>query len=178
MAHNLAVRAHNATFDRHRPVTRRNALKLGAAAALPLVHIRSAGAAVKLGLALWDRWVPAGAWAEKNKVDVMPVNDEVATLKFERGDMTFARGQGWNIQIDQCAQRGLECGQETAATLWCQSKFGRLSVATGFAAKDQQAGETWILQDKVFGNGKTFEWITCTTSEPGSVPSKPEMGSQ
>ncbi len=61
-------------------VTRRTALKLGAAAtALPLVHIRTAGAAGKLSLALWDHWVPTGnaamkqlvdAWAEKNKVDV------------------------------------------------------------------------------------------------------------
>ena len=42
-------------------ITRRNALKLGAAAtALPLVHIRTAGAAGKLSLALWDHWVPAG----------------------------------------------------------------------------------------------------------------------
>jgi ABC-type glycerol-3-phosphate transport system substrate-binding protein len=61
-------------------VTRRTALKLGAtAAALPLVHIRTAGAAGKLSLALWDHWVPTGdaamkklvdAWAEKNKVAV------------------------------------------------------------------------------------------------------------
>ena len=61
-------------------VTRRTALKLGAAAtALPLVHIRTAGAAGKLSLALWDHWVPTGDaamkklvddWAEKNKVSV------------------------------------------------------------------------------------------------------------
>ena len=63
-----------------RRATRRQALKLGAAAAaLPLVHIRTAGAAGKLKLALWDHWVPDGtptlkkliqAWADKNKVDV------------------------------------------------------------------------------------------------------------
>ena len=63
-----------------RRVTRRSALKLGAAAtALPLVHIRTAAAAGKLSLALWDHWVPTGddamrklvaAWADKNKVDV------------------------------------------------------------------------------------------------------------
>src|SRR5208283_6104967 len=63
-----------------RPISRRKAVKLGAAAAaLPLVHIRTAGAAGKLSLALWDHWVPAGnaamkklvdAWAEKNKVDI------------------------------------------------------------------------------------------------------------
>src|SRR3954452_12725430 len=61
-------------------VSRRRALKLaGATAALPLVHISTAGAAGKLSLALWDHWVPSGgpvmkqlidAWAAKNKVDV------------------------------------------------------------------------------------------------------------
>ena len=44
-----------------------------------MVNIRTAGAAGKLNVALWDHWVPAGneamqklvgAWAEKNKVDV------------------------------------------------------------------------------------------------------------
>jgi ABC-type glycerol-3-phosphate transport system substrate-binding protein len=69
------------TTGRHQPsLTRRGALRLGAAAtALPLVNIRSAGAAGRLNVALWDHWVPAGneamrkvvgAWAEKNKVDV------------------------------------------------------------------------------------------------------------
>jgi ABC-type glycerol-3-phosphate transport system substrate-binding protein len=63
-----------------RRLTRRNALQLGAAAtALPLVHIRTAGAAGKLSVAFWDHWVPAGdaclqkqceAWGEKNKVEV------------------------------------------------------------------------------------------------------------
>jgi ABC-type glycerol-3-phosphate transport system substrate-binding protein len=61
-------------------VSRRQALKLGAAAAaLPLVHIRTAGAAGKVSIAFWYHWVPAGndvmtkqvnAWAEKNKVEV------------------------------------------------------------------------------------------------------------
>jgi ABC-type glycerol-3-phosphate transport system substrate-binding protein len=63
-----------------RRMTRRSALGLGgAAAALPLVHIRSAGAAGKLSIAFWDHWVPTGndilrkqiqTWADKNKVDV------------------------------------------------------------------------------------------------------------
>ena len=39
-------------------VTRRTALKIGAtAAALPLVHIRTAGAAGKLSVGFWDHWV-------------------------------------------------------------------------------------------------------------------------
>jgi ABC-type glycerol-3-phosphate transport system substrate-binding protein len=63
-----------------RTVTRRSALKIGAAAStLPLVHIRSAGAAGKISVGFWDHWVPAGndvmrkqvqAWADKNKVEV------------------------------------------------------------------------------------------------------------
>lgn len=59
---------------------RRRALGLGAAAtALPLVHIRTAGAAGKLNIGFWDHWVPGAnaimqkqvdAWADKNKVAV------------------------------------------------------------------------------------------------------------
>jgi len=61
-------------------LSRRGALKLGAAAsALPLVHIRTAGAAGKVNIGFWDHWVPGGndimqkqvdAWAAKNKVEV------------------------------------------------------------------------------------------------------------
>nr|WP_294505677.1 extracellular solute-binding protein [uncultured Rhodopila sp.] len=61
-------------------VSRRQAVKLGAAAAaLPLVHIRTAGAAGKLNAGFWDHWVPGAnavmqkqidAWADKNKVEV------------------------------------------------------------------------------------------------------------
>ena len=67
-------------MNRSRHVTRRSALQLGtAAAALPLVHIRTAGAAGKLTLGFWDHWIPkandamnkqVNAWAEKNKVEV------------------------------------------------------------------------------------------------------------
>lgn len=61
-------------------VSRRKALQIGAAAAaLPLVHIRTAHAAGKVSIGFWDHWVPAGngvmkkqveAWAAKNKVEV------------------------------------------------------------------------------------------------------------
>ncbi len=63
-----------------RRITRRSALQTGSAAtALPLVHIRSAGAGGKLSIGYWDHWVPSGngilrkqiqTWADKNKVDV------------------------------------------------------------------------------------------------------------
>ncbi len=60
-------------------ISRRTALTAAAAAALPLVHIRSAGAAGSIRIGLWDHWVPAGnaamkklidGWAAKNKVEV------------------------------------------------------------------------------------------------------------
>ena len=61
-------------------LSRRGALTLGAAAgALPLVHIRTAGAAGKLNIGFWDHWVPGGnaimqkqvdAWAAQSKVEV------------------------------------------------------------------------------------------------------------
>ena len=60
--------------------TRRNALKLGAAAAaLPLVHIRTAAAAGKLSVGFWDHWVPGAndamtklvkQWSDKTKTEV------------------------------------------------------------------------------------------------------------
>jgi len=68
------------TVQKTPKINRRSALKLAAAsAALPLVHIRTAGAAGKLGIGFWDHWVPGSndvmqkhvnAWAEKNKVEV------------------------------------------------------------------------------------------------------------
>jgi len=55
-------------------------LKLAATAvALPIAHIRTAGAAGTLNIGVWDHWVPGAndmlkkqvtTWAEKNKVDV------------------------------------------------------------------------------------------------------------
>lgn len=67
-------------MTRHRRVSRRNALKLGAAAAaLPLVHMQTAHAAGNLKLAFWDHWVPGAnpvmqklvaEWGAKNKVNV------------------------------------------------------------------------------------------------------------
>src|SRR5258708_13350636 len=63
-------------------MTRRRALKVTAGAVgatLPLVHVRTASAAGKLSMGIWDHWVPAAnpvlkglvdEWAAKNKVEV------------------------------------------------------------------------------------------------------------
>ena len=51
-------------------LSRRRALKLGAAAgALPLVHIRTAGAAGKVKIGFWDHWVPGGNAIMQKQVD-------------------------------------------------------------------------------------------------------------
>ena len=64
---------------KERRITRRRAVQLSAAASLPLVHIRTAGAAGKLTVGFWDHWVPGATetmrkqvetWAAKNKVEV------------------------------------------------------------------------------------------------------------
>ena len=61
-------------MSKPRRVTRRSALKIGAAAtALPLVHIRTAGAAGKLALGLWDHWVPGANDVMKKQVENMRV---------------------------------------------------------------------------------------------------------
>src|SRR6185437_1159468 len=53
-----------------RPITRRAALRTAAAATvLPLVHIRTAGAAGKLSAGFWDHWVPKGNEAMQKQVD-------------------------------------------------------------------------------------------------------------
>ncbi|HEY1410744.1 MAG TPA: ABC transporter substrate-binding protein, partial [Rhodopila sp.] len=67
-------------MSKSQAISRRGAVKLAAAAAaLPLVHIRTAGAAGQLSIGFWDHWVPGSnavmqkqvdAWAAKNKVEV------------------------------------------------------------------------------------------------------------
>ncbi len=100
-------------------LTRRKALKLGAAAAaLPLVHIRTAGAAGKLNVALWDHWVPAGNeamrklvadWSEKNKVEV---------------NLDFLTSVGNKIQITMAAEAQAKTGHDIMAfDMWSVHQY-------------------------------------------------------
>jgi ABC-type glycerol-3-phosphate transport system substrate-binding protein len=100
-------------------LTRRRALKTAvAAAALPLVHIRTAGAAGKLSLALWDHWVPTGnaamqklvaAWADKNKVDVQ---------------LDFLTAVGSKINITMAAESAAKTGHDVYAfDMWTVHEF-------------------------------------------------------
>jgi ABC-type glycerol-3-phosphate transport system substrate-binding protein len=88
-------------------VTRRSGLKLAAAAvALPLVHIRTAGAAGKLTVGFWDHWVPktndvmskqVHDWAGNNKVDVT---------------IDFITSNGFKIQLTQAAEAQASTGHD------------------------------------------------------------------
>jgi hypothetical protein len=94
-------------MNKSRSVTRRHALQLGAtAAALPLVHIRTAGAAGKLTVGIWDHWVPpandamktqVNTWADKNKVDVT---------------IDFITSNGGKIDITQAAEAQAKTGHD------------------------------------------------------------------
>ena len=60
-----------------RRLSRRRAVQLGAtSAALPLVHIRSAGAAGKLNVGFWDHWVPGGTEMIRKQVEERAIASE------------------------------------------------------------------------------------------------------
>ena len=93
-----------------RHVTRRNAMKLGAAtAALPLVHIRTAGAAGKLRFAIWDHWVPTGDAAMKKLVDDWAEKNKVAV------ELDFLTGVGMKINITMAAEAQAKTGHDIFA---------------------------------------------------------------
>jgi len=100
-------------------MSRRKALRLGVAAGtLPLVHIRTAGAAGRLKVALWDHWVPAGntamrtlvgAWAERNKVDV---------------ELDFLTAIGNKINITMAAEAQAKTGHDIYAfDMWSVHEY-------------------------------------------------------
>ncbi|HVY17863.1 MAG TPA: extracellular solute-binding protein [Rhodopila sp.] len=88
-------------------VTRRGAIKLAAAATtLPLVHIRTAGAAGHVKIGFWDHWVPGGnnimqkqvdAWADKNKVSV---------------EVDFITGNGNKLSLTGAAEAQAKTGHD------------------------------------------------------------------
>ena len=91
-------------------LSRRRALQAGAATtALPLVHIRTAGAAGKLTMGIWDHWVKEAnpvlqglvdGWAEKNKVEVK---------------IDFITSVGNKILITQAAEAQAKAGHDIMA---------------------------------------------------------------
>src|SRR6195952_4663575 len=119
-------------------VSRRRAGKLAAAAApLPLVHIRTAGAAGKLNIGFWDHWVPGAndvmqkqvdAWADKNKVEV---------------NVDFITTSGGKLQLTPAAETQAKTGHDVMTFItWdvqtyaesldpVDEQMGRLTAAHG-----------------------------------------------
>ncbi|MCB1741594.1 MAG: extracellular solute-binding protein [Gammaproteobacteria bacterium] len=94
-------------------ITRRHALKMTAgavgAAAMPLVHMRTAGAAGKLSMGVWDHWVKATnpvlrnlveQWGEKNKVEIQ---------------LDFITSSGGKIYLTQAAESQARTGHDVLA---------------------------------------------------------------
>jgi ABC-type glycerol-3-phosphate transport system substrate-binding protein len=90
-----------------RRTTRRRALKLGAAAAaLPLVHIRTAGAAGKLSVGVWDHWVPGANDAMKKQIDTWAAKEKVDV------SVDFITSSGWKINLTAAAEYQARSGHD------------------------------------------------------------------
>ena len=88
-------------------ISRRRALKLGvAASALPLVHIRTAGAAGKVSIGFWDHWVPGA-----NDVMQKQVNDWAAKNKVE-ASVDFITSTGNKLQLTGVAEAQAKTGHD------------------------------------------------------------------
>jgi len=139
-------------------LTRRKALRLGAAAtALPLVHIRTAGAAGKLSCALWDHWVPAGndamrkliaAWADKNKVEVQ---------------VDFLTAIGNKINITMAAEAQAKTGHDIYA-------FDMWSVHEYADSLDPMDDIMKVFIEKYGKIGYAYEYLGKTNGSWKAVP--------
>ncbi|MGH7043161.1 MAG: ABC transporter substrate-binding protein [Acetobacteraceae bacterium] len=88
-------------------MTRRGALKLGAAAtALPLVHIRTGHAAGKLKVAFWDHWVPGADAIMKKQVDAWGKKNNVAV------EVDFITSNGNKLEVTAAAEAEAGAGHD------------------------------------------------------------------
>ncbi|MBS0641818.1 MAG: extracellular solute-binding protein [Proteobacteria bacterium] len=142
-----------------RAVTRRGALKLAAAStALPLVHIRTAGAAGKLSIGLWDHWVPGAndvmqkqvdAWAAKEKVDVA---------------VDFITSSGKKILITAAAEHQAGSGHDFIQMYnWDVGNFANRLEPVDDVVKD--------LSDKYGSYGPISEYLAKSQGHWWAVPS-------
>ncbi len=159
-------------------ISRRAAVRTGlAAAALPLVHIRTAGAAGKLNIGFWDHWVPGAndvmqkqvnAWAAKNKVEVTA--DFITTsggklqltpaaetqAKAGHDVMTFIT---WDVQnyaeslepVDDVVKRLVEANGETNAVVTYLAKYkghwAAVPSSSGTQTKPPCARISWFKKN-------------------------------
>ncbi len=141
-------------------LTRRTMMTAATAAALPLVHIRTAGAAGKLALALWDHWVPASndvmksqimAWGEKNKVEVT---------------VDFITSVGFKIELTAAAQYQARKGHDMIfIPNWDVSKYAdRLAPVDDVVAELEKRygkyADAYSYLSKVQGNWRAVPTST------------------
>ncbi len=89
------------------PLSRRRAVRLGAvAAALPLVHIRTAGAAGKLNVGLWDHWVPRGNDVMKKQIDTWATQNHVEVQQ------DYITSQGNKLLLTAAAEAQAKTGHD------------------------------------------------------------------
>lgn len=149
-----------------RRMTRRNAMKLGAAAStLPLVHIRTAGAAGKLRVAFWDHWVPAGdeclrrqiaRWADQNKVDV---------------SVDFITSVGFKLMLTAAAEA--QAGQGHDAMQFGQNQYDVSTYADKLEPVDDAIAEI----TKEWGPfNKSFEYLGKINGHWMAIPTSTYSG--
>ena len=139
-------------------VTRRQALRIGAAAtALPLVHIRTAGAAGKVSIGFWDHWVPGGndvmqkqvdAWAQKNQAEA---------------HVDFITSTGNKLQLTGVAEAQAKAGHDALAFF----NWDVFNVADALEPMDD------VMQRLVAKNGAvdtTCEYLAKTKGHWAAVP--------
>jgi ABC-type glycerol-3-phosphate transport system substrate-binding protein len=139
-------------------LSRRRTLKLAAAAtALPLVHIRTAGAAGKVTFAVWDHWVPAGnaalqklldIWSEKNKVEVK---------------VDYITAIGMKINVTMAAEAQARSGHDIYAfDMWTVQEFAEKLVPMDDVMKP--------LLDKYGPTSKAVEYLGKVDGKWMAVP--------
>ena len=138
-------------------ITRRHAMLAAGAAALPLVHIRTAGAAGKLAVGFWDHWVPDGnaimqkqvnAWADKSKVDVQ---------------VDFITGNGNKLLMTGVAEAQAKTGHDIMTFL----NWDMYNVAASLAPVDDVMGR---LIGKYGPSSSTAEYLAKVKGHWMAVP--------
>ena len=144
-------------MSKPRHVTRRTAMRIGAAAALPLIHIRTAGAAGKLSLGFWDHWVPrtndvlrqqVESWAAKNKVDV---------------SIDFITSSGGKLLLTAAAEYQARAGHDILPI----ANWDVINYADGLEPVDDVVAD---LQRKYGTYGETFRYLGLVDQHWRAVP--------
>lgn len=139
-------------------LTRRSALQFAAgAAALPLVHIRTAGAAGKLAAGFWDHWVPNGNKVMQKQVDVWAEKNKVET------HVDFITGNGSKLLMTGVAEAQAKTGHDIMTFL----NWDMYNVANALAPVDDVMGR---LTAKYGQSTSTSEYLAKVKGHWMAVP--------